>query len=509
MAKGHEEVVTVEHIGRRAWGFADALKAAGINAGDVVVIVHEHAVDLYAAFIGATLLGAVPTFLPPLTRKQDPDLHRQHMQALLARIEPAVVISSEASRSTLGWDGITLIAKDIVATEAIRRAPDLPSDTIALLQHSSGTTGLKKGVQLSHAQVISQANRYAGAVGLDDSSVIVSWLPLYHDMGLVTAFLIPALMGASVVSLDALEWVMHPTLLLDHLERVEAGFAWLPNFAFHHIMRLDRRRRTHDLSRVRALIDCSEPCRVRTLDDFAARYRDQGLDRGRLGACYAMAEAVFAVTQTSPGVAPRSARSCEAIGFASSGTPIAGCRVEVRGPDGRPMPCGGLGEVWLTSESLFNGYHRQPELASERLIDGWLRTGDLGVIEDSELFVVGRSDDLIIVNGRNLLAHEVEDVASSQPGVAPGRVFVYAEMDEATGTNRLCVAAELAQPNEDQATVTAMLLTAVETAAGVAPLRVQIVERGFLVKSSSGKIAREESRRKLTRASLHKEVAHD
>src|SRR5258708_2485543 len=174
-------------------------------------------------------------------------------------------------------------------------------DDIAFIQHSSGTTGLKKGVQLSYGAVAAQISSYAEALGFADSGCIASWLPLYHDMGLIACFVLPLMLGLPVVALDAFEWVNRPALLFEAIEEHRCTHVWLPNFAFHHLCRTVDPAQGYALGGVKAFIDCSEPCKPETFDLFVETFGSCGVARAQLQCCYAMAETVFAVTQTTLG----------------------------------------------------------------------------------------------------------------------------------------------------------------------------------------------------------------
>lgn len=493
----------------RALAIGALVRTCGAAAGDVVAIVLEHGIDLYPAFLGCMIGGFVPTFLPPLTVKQDADLFRDAMAALFARIRPAAVLTSRASRAhapagahaLLILDDIGAFDGDAVATA--QRWLDAPGDTAqqtAFLQHSSGTTGLKKGVMLSHATVIAHIARYADAIGAAAGDVTVSWLPLYHDMGLITGFLLPMVLGGVIVALDALEWVVRPTLLLDYAQRHRGSFIHLPDFAFHHLLRAARGGQSWDLHSLKAVIDCSEPCRAATFERFAARFGAMGLDRSRLRVCYAMAETVFAVSLTPPGHIVRSGGSAATQAFLSCGRPLPGVQIAIRDAAGDPVAAGEPGEICIRSATLFDGYFRQPDVTAGRLRDGWLATRDLGCIEAGELFVLGRVDDLLTVNGRSLFAHEVEDVLTALPGLAAGRALAGTAFDAQLGATRLLILVEPADAASDPRALESDVRRIVLAHTGLSPSAVHVLPRGFLVKSSSGKLARGQCWRKFAQS---------
>lgn len=502
VGNGQERVLSHGEVLSGALTIARSLGAIGVERGALVVIMLEHSPWLYSAFIGCVLHGAVPTFLPPLTSKQDPALFQAGLEVLFRRIAPAALVTSRRARPATRPGDISEVAVDDLTTPDwadirgdVDRLPELGIADVAFLQHSSGTTGHKKGVMLTHRQVLDQAHLYAAATGITRGDVIASWLPLYHDMGLITSFLIPTIIDCLIISLDALEWVAEPGMLLDYIERYRATFAWLPNFAFHHLAANDPVVE-RDLSCVRALVNCSEPCRAATFERFAHRYGVAGVTPEKLKVSYAMAENVFAVAQTPPGAVPRAGRGEQTRVYVSCGTPLPHTEIRILTASGAEAAPGELGEVCIRTSCLFDGYYRLPDLTRERLVDGWYHTRDLGCIEQGELFVVGRVDDLLIINGRNMFAHELEDAIGLIDDVAPGRVIVCGEYDEQMGANRLIVLAELRSDAADRKAVAARVRREVFSQCGMAPAAVRFVPRGFLVKSTSGKLSRKSSYQK-------------
>jgi acyl-CoA synthetase (AMP-forming)/AMP-acid ligase II len=498
--RGETEVCRNADIVAEAQRFARAFRARGVARGQIVALVLEPRRELYTAFIGAVLAGGVPTILSPLTRKQDPTIFRHSMAALLERMQPAAVIVSVASAASVDGQQPGLV--DLNAIAALGAAADdapasaEPSDS-ALLQHSSGTTGLKKGVRLSHRAIFDQVERYAAAIALEPADVIASWLPLYHDMGLVTAFLLPAIKGVPFVSLDPMEWVVKPTTLLAAMAEQRATLCWLPNFAFHHIARSVTEKDAWDLSAIRMTVNCSEPCRIGAFDALAEACAPFGLRRSALQTSYAMAENVFAVTQSVPGAEPRRASLAGYDHIVSSGRPLEATRVDIRRDNGSAAGEAEIGQIVVNSPSLFDGYHRQPEATAARLKADGLWTGDLGFVEAGELFVIGRNDDLINVNGKNIFAHEIEDALSLMAGVVPGRVMAYPDPDEAMGSFQLSVAFEITDEAANRVEMTSRVRREVFAIAGVSPRDVRVLAPGVLVKTSSGKLNRLESLRKL------------
>ncbi|HEX9308947.1 MAG TPA: AMP-binding protein [Anaeromyxobacter sp.] len=504
-----------------ASGAARWLSRAGVRRGDVCALVVRHHPDFYPLYLGVAALGALPSVLAYPNARLHPDKFRHGLEGMSRRsgldhllaeedlaevVEPLVHGSGTTIRQVL-YPLAALSSEESRSAPLVDREPASSGDP-CLLQHSSGTTGLQKPVVLSHQAVLEHVRRYGAALELTDADRIASWLPLYHDMGLIAAFYLPLVCGVPVVQLSPMEWVASPVLLLRAISEERATLCWLPNFAYNFMA--DRIREDDldgvRLDGVRMLVNCSEPVRADSHDRFHRRFAAHGLRRGALGACYAMAETTFAVTQTSPGREARtitvdrvelkrghvvpardagSGRRC-----VSSGAPVSGCAVRIVGEDGRDLPDDRVGEIAISSVSLFDGYRNYPEKTAEVLRDGWYHSGDLGFVHDGECFVVGRKKDLVIVAGNNVLPEDVEDAAGQVPGVIPGRVVAFGAEDEALGTEVLCVVAETEVTGDAERRALRLAVIQAGMAIDLTIARVYLVPPRWLIKSSAGKPAR-------------------
>ncbi len=290
-------VVTRRELATAVTQHAAALHALGIQPGDLVLIAHTQNLASIYAFWGALQLGAVPTLFPSLTEKLDGNVYRRSMAQLIDLSQVQVVLTSDDFADTL---------RD-VASCPVYGTSDLPLDaplpafaapdpeSIAFLQHSSGTTGLQKGVALTHTAVLNQLAAYSAAIALQANDVVVSWLPLYHDMGLIAGFLLPLVQGLPLVLLSPFDWVQHPALLLQAIDRYRGTLCWLPNFAYNHCARRIRRRDKEavSLASMRLFINCSEPVRHSSHQLFREAFAAQGVTSEMLGVSYAMAENTF------------------------------------------------------------------------------------------------------------------------------------------------------------------------------------------------------------------------
>src|SRR5665213_1716047 len=303
---GGETTLTWRDLENQCGAFGGAYRAAGLKSGDQVLIFLRHTPQLYGAFFGAMLIGVTPAFMPCSSPRQDTTRYWRSHQALMDQIRPAAVVTDRATLAEMRAAGLGLGSTRVLGIEDLAPAPLEPrlvgEGAIGLLQHSSGTTGLKKGVALSFAAIVDQIESYAAAITLGDNDSIVSWLPLYHDMGLIACLILPAYFATPVTHLDPFHWIGRPDTLFDHIVKRRGTLTWLPNFAFEHLAgTVARRAHGWDLSGVRAFINCSEPCKALTFDRFATAFAPAGVRPDQLQCCYAMAETVFAVAQTGLG----------------------------------------------------------------------------------------------------------------------------------------------------------------------------------------------------------------
>jgi fatty-acyl-CoA synthase len=524
------------------------LQNARVQPGDVVILILQHGEDLISAFFGAMLCGAIPSIMPFLTEKLLPDQYRASLRALLEISTPTAIITYDqfldevdnASKGT--FVQAILNAADFQGQSKIEGADygmeflaglKCSPDEIALLQHSSGTTGLQKGVALSHRAIFNQLDSYALALDLEPSDVIVSWLPLYHDMGLIAGFIMPILKRIPLVLLSPFDWVRAPQRLLQAVSDYRGTLSWLPNFAYNFCAQKIRSRQLErvDLSSWRAVINCSEPMHWSSHKMFLDRFQPYGLRPQALATSYAMAENVFAVTQggihepVSVDIIDRELFSTQQIArpltgkeveidalsqdtdvinkqasrMLSAGRPIPGTHLQVLDPQGEELPERHIGEIALQSNCMLTGYYHRPDVTAGAFNKGWYLTGDLGYIADGELYVTGRKKDLIIVGGKNIYPQDLERLAGEVEGVHPGRVAAFGVFNDQIGTEEVVVIAEAdldANSQVERDHIAAQVRQKVTRGSDITLRYVQIVDRNWLVKTSSGKVARSANRDK-------------
>jgi acyl-CoA synthetase (AMP-forming)/AMP-acid ligase II len=525
---GSETVVSAAEFHQKAADFAAILKRIGVGPEDLVVLVLKHSQVLLSAFWGAMYLGAIPSIFPFLTEKLDPGLYMDRVRMLVTGEGAKAVITfpefKDALTALLADTGCRVIAADEVRSgSSASNQPetlwqDPSGDEIAFLQHSSGTTGLQKGVALSHQAVLNQIRAYSQAIELNDQDVVVSWLPLYHDMGLIAGFVMPIVTGVPLVLMSPFHWIRDPKVLLWAIERHRGTLCWLPNFAYNHLARTARPTALEglELGSLRAVVNCSEPVYHQSHLAFLEKYSPFGLREEMLSVSYAMAENTFAVTQTRIGrppaldwvqIAPLQAESQAvpaepgaegAVAMVSCGAPIPGTEIAIAAPDGTRLPERNLGEIVLRSDCMLSGYYNRPEITAEAVRAGWYHTGDMGYLAGGELYITGRMKDLIIVGGKNIYPQDLEAIANHIPGIYPGRAVAFGLFDERIGSEVIVMVAELL-PELDGITpaeIERQLRQQVVAQTEVTLADVRLVEERWVIKTSSGKIGRADNRNK-------------
>ena len=520
--------ITVDQLLRGASSYANALAKAEIQPGEVVVLILQHGESLLYAFWGAIMHGAIPSIMPFLTEKLSPERYRADLSALISVTQPAAIITYpefEAEVRSALKEGDSV--REVVITNQVEVQPEINIDTllgfqrkpddIVLLQHSSGTTGLQKGVALSHQAVFNQLNSYGKVLALNESDVVVSWLPLYHDMGLIAGFLMPILSGVHLVLMSPFDWVRAPYKLMQSVSKYRGSLSWLPNFSYNFCAQKIRDRHLEgvDLSSWRAVINCSEPVRWESHYAFYEKFKAYGLKMEALQASYAMAENVFGVTQSQLGNVPvvveldREAFMSErvakspvdgrpAMKMMSSGRPLENVKVKVLDESGNEVADRVIGEIALQSDCMLTGYYHRDDLTQKAFRDGWYLTGDFGFVQNGEVFVSGRKKDMIIVGGKNVYPQDLESLTYEVPGVHAGRSVAFGLFDEEQGTEDVVIIAEVdsEDPDEQQKVADAIRLHVTKNSA-IALRYVKVVDPKWILKTSSGKTARSANKEKF------------
>ena len=523
------ETVTFGEFRSLARAEAAALAREEVAAGDPVVLIMPQGIPAMTTFVGAMMLGAVPAFLAYPNFKVEPSKYQSGLTGVTANLRAKVVVIDEKFPDEMlpcvALEPETKLLRARQNRGNVEKSHDgahsaqIRPDSLAFIQHSAGTTGLQKGVALTHAAVIRQLGHLATASKIDSASDrLYSWLPLYHDMGLIAAFMLPMVCHIPIVMQLPLNWVMQPESMLQVVSEFKCTLAWMPNFAFQFVPRRTPQSRWagYDLSSLRLLINCSEPVRASSMSEFRKAFRIGGTV---LQSSYAMAESVFAVTQSDIERGPvtiwadgQQFRSVHrivevtpetpgAVSFTSSGRLLPNQLVKILSDSGETLGDACVGEIAIKSDCLFAGYYNRPDLATQVLVDGWYRSGDLGFLLNDELYVVGRKKDLLIIGGENIYPQDIEEIVSTHPAIHDGRVIAMGVYNPGLGTEDVVVAAEVENEEllSDAAKLEQEIRGRVVAGLGIAVRTILLKPPKWIVKSTAGKAARSATREKLLR----------
>jgi acyl-CoA synthetase (AMP-forming)/AMP-acid ligase II len=498
----------------RLWGqsarYAGGLAQAGVRPGDRVALIYPTCAEFFYTFFGALRLGAVPVPLYPT-------LGVEATAKVLDNAEAVTV-------ATIGWfragveqsvakvPSVRSILEPVdldVAAEPPRGEPARPDD-LAFLQYTSGSTADPRGVMLTHDNVVQTIRFMGDAAGLDGSERVVSWLPLYHDMGLIGCAFTPPLTATPL-------WLLPPDLRnprqwLELITEVRATFTVSPDFGYRNCVRNVRDTSGLDLSSLRAALSGAEPVRTSTIAAFERHF---GL-ANVIAPCYGLAEATLAVAIWPLGKPLRVDPSGRFVGV---GWPCRGVSLRILPPlesDASPLdvPLAAMeiGEICVKSPGVMRGYYRNPEATARVLsADGWLRTGDLGFLDhEGCLYVTGRLKDLMILGGENVVPHDIEEIVDHVAGVRYSAAVGLES--ERSGTQRLHVVAEVRDESAEAEAYHRLvtdIVKRVHEARGHRPARVHLVRGGTIPKTSSGKIQRARLGQMLEEGTLRDRLVYE
>ncbi|HLM58539.1 MAG TPA: amino acid adenylation domain-containing protein [Pyrinomonadaceae bacterium] len=518
-----EAALSYRELDRRARVIAARLQRS-CPAGERVLLLYPPGLEFIAAFFGCLYAGmvAVPTYPPRANRS---NLRLQNIAAD-AQARVALTVSSTLGRiepTRRQADGLGSL--DWLATDELDEGlagewhdPKVDGRTTAFLQYTSGSTGSPKGVVVSHANLLHNERLIQNAFGQTPRSVILSWLPLYHDMGLIGGVLQPLQLGARCILMSPMAFLQRPFRWLSAVSRYRATTSGGPNFAYELCVRKvsEEQADALDLSSWGVAFNGAEPVRARTLEEFAARFGRCGFRREAFHPCYGLAEATLMVSagrrQSTPVVMKVEAKALEsnlvveASGERDEGLALVGCglpspeqKVLIVHPDSltvcRPEE---VGEIWVEGPSVTAGYWNRPSETEQTFrarpagagAGTFLRTGDLGFLRDGELFVTGRLKDLIIIRGRNLYPSDIERTVEESHGALRrgGGAAFSVEVD---GGEQLVVVQEIERgPSASFGAVAEAVREAVAREHEVSLFALLLVKAGSVPKTSSGKVQR-------------------
>ena len=496
---GTERAISYGALWARALAVADGLRERKIGAGDTVALMLRTEEPFLAVFFGTLLAGAIPVPLYPPFRADRIEEYVRRQLGILGNSQARVLVTfaqAERVAAFLRRHAPALaevIPADRLARPATRRpAPRLAATAPALIQYTSGSTGDPKGVLLSHANLLANIRAIGEAIDIRPDDVAVSWLPLYHDMGLIGAWLGALYFGIPIAIMSPLAFLARPARWLWALHAHRATLSPAPNFAFDLCVRKigDDELEGLDLGAWRLALNGSEPVSAETIERFTRRFAPYGFRPEAMCPTYGLAEASVGLTVSPIGRRPRVDGR-----VVSCGRPLPGHAVRVVDAAGRPVAERVEGGIEFRGPSVTRGYFRNPAATRAAFRDGWCDSGDLGYWAEGELFVTGRRKDLIIKAGRNLYPQEIEELVGDVPGIRKGCVAAFGVADPAIGTERLVVVAESREPAPAaREGLRARVLERVVAALGVPPDTIVVCGPGTVLKTPSGKVRRSATR---------------
>ena len=522
---GIETACSFAEIERETAKRAFGLQALGLQKGDRMGVVVVEPRDFVLTFLAALRIGVLPVPLYPPLSFGSLDSYADRTATILGSCKARVIVASESLQNIL-WGLVgrahglekVIKAEDVAKAEGSPRYPTILPQDLAFLQYTSGSTADPKGVMVTHGNLTANcmAIRERMDIVPERGDKAVSWLPLYHDMGLIGFVLTPVLTAVPTVFIPTLRFIKRPTVWFDALHNHKANMTFGPNFAYALITKRakpeDKKR--WDLSRMTVFGCGAEPIHPGTVREFLATFAECGVKPESFLPAYGMAEATLAMAfkamYTAPvmntvdseqfqqnGVVVEPSEGEPTFEHVSCGAVFAGHQFKIRAEDGSTLPEGMEGEICLFGPSVTPGYWDNPAATSACITEGWLRTGDLGYLRDGEIYVTGRLKDLIILNGRNIHPQAVEWAATVE-GVRKGNVVAFSR--PGAHSEELVVALETKE--QETKALEAAVKLAVQKELGLTVAEVVCLEPGQLPKTSSGKLQRRKTRQQYLTGDL-------
>lgn len=519
-----DDPVTFAEWLRGAGTCAAALARNGLSRGDRVLLCLPTGRAFLDAFLGASALGAVPVPLPSLEGFARPAAFVNRLTSVVRDAAPSAVLADRRTAAHLRDSGLLDPNLPLIEPRTLTRAtPPAPQpatgEETALIQYTSGSTGTPRGVVVTARNLGANVDAMGAALQLGREDRVVSWLPLYHDMGLIGGLLAPVAHGATCWLLSPLEFMLRPASWVQAISDARATLTVAPNFAYGLVARkvADDDLQGLDLSSLRAAINGAEPVDPATAEAFCARMGPLGFRRTSYFPVYGLAESTLSVAfpplgrgvkidhvrrdDLANGRAVAAQPGPGSMPVVSVGTPIAGHEITIVGPDHVELPERRLGEIWVRGPSVSPWYFEQHHPQRERRTA--LRTGDVGYLAEGELHVVDRLKDLVIVAGRSYSPSDIERAAEGVDGVRAGRSVAFGVADPDLGTESLVLLAEV-QPRSagELRQLAEAMRAAVSEQIGLAPKEVCLLKPGSLARTSSGKLMRRDARERYLSGAL-------
>ena len=531
-AEGESDSLTYAQLWQGAQTVAAGLQQQGVQPGETVAIMLPSGKEYFFSFFAVLLTGAIPVpIYPPVRRSQLEDHLRRHngilnncTASLLISMPEAKVIAQLLKSQVESLRRVVTVA-ELSAYSASYIRPAIGPLDIAFLQYTSGSTGNPKGVVLTHANLLANIRVMGEAVAADSSDIFISWLPLYHDMGLIGAWLGSMYFAVLLVVMSPLSFLTRPQRWLWAIHQYRGTLSAAPNFGYELCLKRisDEDIQQLDLSSWRCAFNGAEPVSPDTIKRFTHRFKPFGFRAEAMLPVYGLAESAVGLafppldreplvdcvqrdlfTHTREAV-PADEQDENALCFVTCGQPLRGHKIRIVDQEGNELAERKEGLLQFQGPSATSGYYRNPEVTRKLFHDEWLNTGDLAYIAEGSIFVTGRSKDVIIRAGRNVYPQEVEETVGNIPGVRKGCVVAFGTKEPSTGTERLAIIAESREQDSKIKQQLQNRITAIASdLIGLPPDEVIIAPPHTVLKTSSGKIRRSACRELYERGHIGK-----
>lgn len=518
---GEPSFLSFDELYAGAVEMAAGLQQYTLEPGDTVALMLPTSMDYFRSFLAILLAGCVPVPLYPPTRPSQIEEHLRRHTRILANAQAKILITLQEVRpvSRLLQTQLTTLHTVVIPDELKGRGrsfvpiPCHARDT-AFLQYTSGSTGDPKGVILSHANLLANIRAMGKVTEAGPEDVFVSWLPLYHDMGLIGAWLGSLYYGCRLVVMSPLAFLARPERWLWAIHRHRGTLSASPNFGYELCCRRVEESAVKglDLRSWRLAFNGAEPISSHTMFSFIERYTPYGFRREAYAPVYGLAESsvglAFPPINRGPvvdyidrdlflraGEASPVEQQEGALEFVACGRPLPGHQIRIVDTDGRELPERHQGRLHFKGPSTTSGYLRSPEQTRRLFVDGWLDSGDLAYVADGDVYITSRVKDIIIRGGRNVYPHEYEEAVGDVDGIRKGCVAVFGSHDQRDGTERVVVVAESRVTEEKRKQALSERITAIGVdLLSMPPDDIVIAPPGTVLKTSSGKVRRSATR---------------
>lgn len=500
---------------------AGALQAAGVRPGDAVAVLAGAPGEIAPLVQGIWLSGASVTMLHQPTHRSDMQLWVEDTGRALAAVGSSTVVVGDPFMAAIGQFGS--VAARVVELPALLTGPpgevvETDQDAIAFLQLTSGSTGTPKAVSISYRNIEANLRAMVSASGADpETDVVVSWLPLFHDMGMMGYLIVPMCRGMNTVSVTPMDFLGDPLLWARLISTYRGSMTAGPNFAYSLLARRLSKAPdgAYDLSSLQFALSGAEAIDVATLERFAAQGARFGMRAEAIVPAYGMAEATLAVSFVRRGEGFRvcpphpdlvAAEGAETSARVPLGLPLPGCEVRVVTDDREVLPADAIGELEIRGDNVTAGYRTASGFEPMLDAQGWLSTGDIGYLtQDGQPVICGRKKDILIISGRNVHPEDIERSVVGVTGVRSGGIAAVRLSTAAAGEGFAMVAESALHANTaESARIRAEVADRVYRTLGVSPRDVHVVPAGWIPKTSSGKLRRRATTERLAKCSVRR-----